>query len=339
MAVAEIVAVFFRSQNRPVGARVQSEIQKWKENNDGTNKWEYHEPYVCLGVIVFKQVLYHLSQGLGMIDVDAWNRLSSPTCQVRWNRFTCVERNSKLMPLETRRVSPRGWLQMKKAPGRTGRLPSFAHWSCSQIPRPHQEERREYQMIQPLALGPTYRSPDVCPSYVAFWIGALKLYINVDVEKYPATQSLVPSGSLQNYGVTVGPWHPWQPKDLRTSYYKRFSEFSIYASPLTQLDTTLTGFHQGYSMSDIAPELLHILPSLWTGNLLILCNAQIWQVTQPLWGMTSSMQRMRAMAQRDCRHSSNAMARDVAGSLSVHWSFIFSVPIPAVQLKTIFKYI
>ena len=41
-----------------------------------------------------------------MIDVDAWNRLSSPTCQVRWNRFTCVERNSKLMPLETRRVSP-----------------------------------------------------------------------------------------------------------------------------------------------------------------------------------------------------------------------------------------
>ena len=106
MAVAEIVAVFFRSQNRPVGARVQSEIQKWKENNDGTNKWEYHEPYVCLGVIVFKQVLYHLSQGLGMIDVDAWNRLSSPTCQVRWNRFTCVERNSKLMPLETRRVSP-----------------------------------------------------------------------------------------------------------------------------------------------------------------------------------------------------------------------------------------
>ena len=98
---------FFRCQNRPVGARVQSEIQKWKENNDRANKkWEYYESYVCLGVIVFKQVLYHLSQGLGMIDVDAWNRLSSPTCQVRWNRFTCVERNSKLMPLETRRVSP-----------------------------------------------------------------------------------------------------------------------------------------------------------------------------------------------------------------------------------------
>ena len=52
---------------------------------------------------------------------------------------------------------------------------------------------REYQMIQPLVFGPTYRSPD------------LKLYINVDVEKYPATQSLVPSGSLQNYGATVGP--------------------------------------------------------------------------------------------------------------------------------------
>ena len=165
MAVAEAVAVFLGPRT---GWLVPEFSQKWKENIDGTNKkWEYHEPYVCLGVIVFKQVLYHLSQGLGMIDVDAWNRLSSPTCQVRWNRFTCVERNSKLMPLETRRVSPRGWLQMKKAPG-TGRLPSFAHWSCSQIPRPHQEERREYQMIQPLALGPTYRSPDVCPSYVAF---------------------------------------------------------------------------------------------------------------------------------------------------------------------------
>ena len=49
---------------------------------------------------------HYLSQGLGMIDVGAWNRLSSPTCQVRWNRFTCVERNSKLMPLRTRRVSP-----------------------------------------------------------------------------------------------------------------------------------------------------------------------------------------------------------------------------------------
>ena len=50
----------------------------------------------------------HLSQGLRMLHVDAWNRLSSPTCRVRWNRFTSVERNSKLMPLEleTRRVSP-----------------------------------------------------------------------------------------------------------------------------------------------------------------------------------------------------------------------------------------
>ena len=68
MAVAEIVAVFFRSQNRPVGARVQSEIQKWKENNDRANKkWEYYESYVCLGVIVFKQVsfvfIYHRDWG------------------------------------------------------------------------------------------------------------------------------------------------------------------------------------------------------------------------------------------------------------------------------------
>ena len=171
-------------------------------------------------------ICIHLSQGLGMIDVDAWNRLPSPTCQVCWNRFTWMERNSKLMPLETRRVSAchlgRGWLQMKKAPGRTGRLPSFAHWSCSQIPRAHQEERREYQMIQPLVLGPTYRSPDVCPFYAAFRsVEALHQCRCWEV-KYPATQSLVPSGSLQNYGVTVGPWHPWQPKDLRTSYYKRF---------------------------------------------------------------------------------------------------------------------
>ena len=157
---------FFRSQNRPVGARVQSEIQKWKENNDGTNKWEYHEPYVCLGVIVFKQVLYHLSQGLGMIDVDAWNRLSSPTCQVRWNRFTCVERNSKLMPLETRRVSPGKRLAAnEKGTRKNWPTAILAHWSCSQM------RGREYQMIQPLVFGPTYRSPD------------LKLYINVDVEK------------------------------------------------------------------------------------------------------------------------------------------------------------
>ena len=274
-----------------------------------------------------------------MIDVDAWNRLSSPTCQVRWNRFTCVERNSKLMPLETRRVSPGKRLAANEKGTRNWPTAILAHWSCSQIPRSHQKERREYEVIQPLALGPTYRSPDVCPSYAAFR-RALRLYINVDVEKYPATQSLVPSGSLQNYGVIVGPWHPWEPKDLRTSHYKRFEEFSIYASPLTQLDTTLTGFHQGYSMPDITPELLHILLSLWIGNLLILCNAQIWQVTQPLLrGMTSSIQTMRAMAQRDGRHSSNAMApQDVAGSLSAHrlaGRLFFSVPIPAVQLKTI----
>ena len=202
----------------------------------------------------------HLSQGLGMIHVDAWNRLSSSTCQVRWNRFTCVERNSKLMPLETRRVSPGKRLAAnEKGTRKNWPTAVLAHRSCSQIPRPHQEEQREYQMIQPLVFGPRYRSPDVWPSYVAFWIGALKLYINVDVEKYPATQSHVFSGSLQNYGATVGPWHPWEPKDSRTSYYKRFYEFSIYASPLTQWDTTLTGFHQGYTMSDIAPDLLHIL--------------------------------------------------------------------------------
>ena len=68
MAVAEIVAVFFRSQNRPVGARVQSEIQKWKENNDRANKkWEYYESYVCLGVIVFpsKYHLYSFITGIG----------------------------------------------------------------------------------------------------------------------------------------------------------------------------------------------------------------------------------------------------------------------------------
>ena len=165
---------------------------------------------------------HYLSQGLGMIDVGAWNRLSSPTCQVRWNRFTCVERNSKLMPLRTRRVSPGKRLAAnEKATWKNWPTAILAHWSCSQIPRPHQEERREYQMIQPLVFGPTYRSPDVCPFYAAFR-RALRLYINVDVEKYPATQSLVPIGSLQNYGVTVGPWHPWQPKDLRTSYYKRF---------------------------------------------------------------------------------------------------------------------
>ena len=147
----------------------------------------------------------HLSQGLRMLHVDAWNRLSSPTCQVRWNRFTCVERNSKLMPLETRRVSPGKRLAAnEKGTWKNWPTAILAHWSCSQISRPHQEERREYQMIQPLVLGPTYRSPDVCPSYAAFR-RALKLYINVDVEKYPATQSLVPSGSLQNYGVTVGP--------------------------------------------------------------------------------------------------------------------------------------
>ena len=155
--------------------------------------------HIFLGVIVFKRVLYHLSQGLGMIDVDAWNRLSSPTCQVRWNRFTCVERNSKLMPLETRRVSPGKRLAAnEKGTRKNWPTAILAHWSCSQM------RGREYQMIQPLVLGPTYRSPDVWPSYAAFR-RALKLYINVDVEKYPATQSLVPSGSLQNYGVTVGP--------------------------------------------------------------------------------------------------------------------------------------
>ena len=89
---------------------------------------------------------------------------------------------------------------MKKPPGRTGRLPSLPIGAAARCG----EERREYQMIQPLVFGPTYRSPDVCPSYAAFR-RALRLYINVDVEKYPATQSLVPIGSLQNYGVTVGP--------------------------------------------------------------------------------------------------------------------------------------
>ena len=220
MAVAEIVAVFLGPRT---GQLVPEFSQKWKENNDGTNRWEYYEPYVCLGVIVFKQVsfvfIYHRDWGW-LNNFDAWNRLSSPTCQVRWNRFTCVERNSKLMPLRTRRVSPGKRLAAnEKATWKNWPTAILAHWSCSQIPRPHQEEQWEYQMIQPLVFWPTYRSPDVCPSYVAFRIGALKLYINVDVEKYPATQRLVPSGSLQNYGVTVGPWHPWQPKDLRTSYY------------------------------------------------------------------------------------------------------------------------
>ena len=186
MAVAEAVAVFLGPRT---GWLVPEFSQKCKKTNDGTNKKsEYREPYVCLGVIVFKQVLYHLSQGLGMIDVDAWNRLSSPTCQVRWNRFTCVERNSKLMPLETRRVSPGKRLAAnEKGTRKNWPTAILAHWSCSQM------RGREYQMIQPLVFGPTYRSPD------------LKLYINVDVEKYPATQSLVPSGSLQNYGATVGP--------------------------------------------------------------------------------------------------------------------------------------
>ena len=76
----------------------------------------------------------HLSQGLGMIDVDAWNRLSSPTCQVRWNRFTCVERNSKLMPLETRRVSPGKRLAAnEKGTRKNWPTAILAHWSCSQM--------------------------------------------------------------------------------------------------------------------------------------------------------------------------------------------------------------
>ena len=47
------------------GRLVPEFSQKWKENNDGTNKWEYHEPYVCLGVIVFKQVLDSFITGIG----------------------------------------------------------------------------------------------------------------------------------------------------------------------------------------------------------------------------------------------------------------------------------
>ena len=155
MAVAA-VAVFFRSQNRPVGARsVKSTMTDPTTSGSITNHRFFFGK--------------HLSQGLRMLHVDAWNRLSSPTCQVRWNRFTCVERNSKLMPLETRRVSPGKRLAAnEKGTWKNWPTAILAHWSCSQISRPHQEERREYQMIQPLVLGPTYRSPDVCPSYAAF---------------------------------------------------------------------------------------------------------------------------------------------------------------------------
>ena len=64
MAVAA-VAVFLGART---GRLVPEFSQKWKENIDGTNKkWEYHEPYVCLGVIVFKQVsfvfIYHRDWG------------------------------------------------------------------------------------------------------------------------------------------------------------------------------------------------------------------------------------------------------------------------------------
>ena len=220
MAVAEIVAVFLGPRT---GRLVPEFSQKFRNEKrtmmEPTSGSITNHMFVWGWLFSSKYHLYHLSQGLGMIDVDAWNRLSSPTCQVRWNRFTWMERNSKLMPLETRRVSPGKRLAAnEKGTRKNWPTAILAHWSCSQIPRPHQEEQREYQMIQPLVFGPTYRSPDVCPSYAAFR-RALKLYIIVDVEKYPATQSLVPSGSLQNYGVTVG---PWQPKDLRTSYYKRF---------------------------------------------------------------------------------------------------------------------
>jgi hypothetical protein len=84
MAVAEIVAVFLG----PRTGRLVPEFSQKFRNEKRTMMEPTTSGSITNHMFFGVCFQYHLLQGLGMIDVDAWNRLSSPTCQVCWNRFT-----------------------------------------------------------------------------------------------------------------------------------------------------------------------------------------------------------------------------------------------------------
>ena len=109
---------------------------------------------------------------------------------------------------------------MKKAPGRTGRLPSFAHWSCSQM------RGRTAGVSDDSTLGVWANMsiarclPILCG--ISKSVEALHQCRCWEVPGNSKSCSQWKSTKLRCY--TVGPWHPWQPKDLRTSYDQLLQE-------------------------------------------------------------------------------------------------------------------